>query len=393
MRHAFRAAVCAIGRSDPNPAVGAAVATYDGEIISTGYTHCAGGPHAEVNAINAAEKKVDGLDWQQVQLFVTLEPCSFTGRTGACTDLITRKRPGRVVIAAKDRFEKVNGRGIEILRKAGIRVDLYESGFVQEKFHSIDPFFYVQKHNRSQLILKWAQSSEGYLAPATGPSGQISSAFSHQVMHRLRALHPALMVTPGTVAADLPKLNVRSEKLSTAIQADENSYLKYMITEFDRAACHLSGVQPRRYIMLPALNRMGQKKAADYIAMQRNLAGDAEFIYSDKTWQPLLQQAGVENRQMRYDSSTLTYLLSLTAEAGHNRVFLEAGPHFAEKLTDNTEADILAVFVSERKQGWAGGRGFGASAEIAAGRTPPGYTELETLTLGADQLKLYSKSN
>ncbi|CAL2074714.1 bifunctional diaminohydroxyphosphoribosylaminopyrimidine deaminase/5-amino-6-(5-phosphoribosylamino)uracil reductase RibD [Tenacibaculum sp. 190524A02b] len=196
-----------IGTTRPNPSVGAVI-VYDNKIIGEGYTSAYGGPHAEVNAINSV-KNQDLL--KKSIIYVTLEPCSHHGKTPPCADLIREKKIPKVVIGCLDTNSLVAGKGIERLKKAGCNVVV---GVLEEEcFNQHKRFFTVQNKQRPYIILKWAESKDGFIAPETKDSRNpvwISNSYSQQLVHKFRAEEHAILVGTNTVLDDNPKLNVRS---------------------------------------------------------------------------------------------------------------------------------------------------------------------------------------
>ena len=192
----------------PNPMVGA-VLVCDDEIIGEGFHHRFGEPHAEPNAISSV-KKPDLL--KQSTLYVNLEPCSHYGQTPPCADLIVKSNIPRVVIGTLDPNPKVAGRGVEILRKAGIEVTV---GVLIEECRELNKrFFIFQEQKRPYVLLKWAQTQDGFIDrkrdDATEPPLQISNAITKQLTHRMRSENQAIMVGANTVLLDNPTLTVRN---------------------------------------------------------------------------------------------------------------------------------------------------------------------------------------
>lgn len=195
-----------LGTSRPNPMVGAVVVV-NNKIIGEGFTSPFGGPHAEVNAINSVKQK-DALE--KATLYVTLEPCSHYGKTPPCSDLILEKKIPRVVIGCMDDNPKVAGRGIEKLKASGCDVTV---GVLNEecKKHHRRFFTFVYK-KRPYIILKWAESSDGFIAPKEKKEKKpvwITNRYSRQLVHRWRAEEQAILVGTKTVLSDNPSLTVR----------------------------------------------------------------------------------------------------------------------------------------------------------------------------------------
>jgi diaminohydroxyphosphoribosylaminopyrimidine deaminase/5-amino-6-(5-phosphoribosylamino)uracil reductase len=201
MRRALDLAQKGLGRTSPNPIVGAVVVR-NGSILGEGYHAYAGGPHAEVVALEAAAGATAGAD-----LYVTLEPCCHQGRTPPCTDRIIAAGIRRVVTSVLDPNPLVSGRGVETLRAAGVLVEL---GLLSEESTILNEAF--MKFIKSRLpfvVLKAAVSLDGKIATQTGDSRWISGEQSRQRVHELRDQIDAVMVGLGTIRRDDPMLTTR----------------------------------------------------------------------------------------------------------------------------------------------------------------------------------------
>lgn len=196
-----------IGTTRPNPSVGAVVVC-NNKIIGEGFTSSYGKSHAEVNAINSVENK---SLLKEATIYVTLEPCSHHGKTPPCSDLIVHHKIPNVVIGCVDTNSLVAGKGIERLKNAGVNVTV---GVLEEEcLEHHRRFFTVQNNKRPYIILKWAETQNGLIAPETKNEQKpvwISNKFSQQLVHKWRAEEHAILVGTNTVIADNPKLNVRS---------------------------------------------------------------------------------------------------------------------------------------------------------------------------------------
>lgn len=195
----------------PNPMVGSVIVR-EGKIIGEGFHLKAGGPHAEVNAINSVSDKSKLKD---STLYVNLEPCSHFGKTPPCADLIIANSVPRVVIGTLDSSEKVSGKGIAKLKNAGVEV---LTGVLEKECRRLNRrFFTFHEKNRPYIILKWAQSADGFMDIVrsddheTGPNW-ITGKPERVLVHKWRACEQAILVGAGTVRADNPKLNVREWK-------------------------------------------------------------------------------------------------------------------------------------------------------------------------------------
>ena len=191
----------------PNPSVGAVIVC-NNKIIGEGFTAAYGGNHAEVNAINAV---VDKSLLSKSTLYVSLEPCSHFGKTPPCADLIIAHKIPKVVIGITDSNEKVKGKGIQKLKNAGIEVEL---GVLENQcYESNRRFFTFQNKKRPYIILKWAESFDGFIAPEDqeiGKSFAISNEISRQLVHKWRSEEQAILVGTTTVLKDNPKLDARN---------------------------------------------------------------------------------------------------------------------------------------------------------------------------------------
>jgi len=203
MRRALELARRGEGRVEPNPMVGAVIASASGgHVIAEGWHSAFGGPHAEVAALSVAGAAARGGT-----LAVTLEPCCHHGKTPPCTAAIIAAGIARVIIATSDPFPAVNGGGIDALRRAGIEV---RTGVCEQAAQRlIAPFRTLVEQRRPWLIAKWAMSLDGHVATASGESRWISSESSRAIVHELRGRMDGILCGIGTVLADDPLLTAR----------------------------------------------------------------------------------------------------------------------------------------------------------------------------------------
>lgn len=206
MQRALFLAKKGLAAAMPNPSVGAVIVHKD-TIIGEGFTSAFGGAHAEVNAINAVKNK-DLL--KQSTLFVTLEPCSHFGKTPPCADLIVNMQIPNVVIGCVDPFAEVAGKGIEKLINAGVNVLV---GVLEnECIKSNQRFFTFNTKKQPYIILKWAESVDGFIAPTNQNEQKpvwISNNYSRQLTHKWRSEEMAILVGTQTVLKDNPSLTTR----------------------------------------------------------------------------------------------------------------------------------------------------------------------------------------
>lgn len=201
MARALALAERGIGRTTPNPAVGACVVAGD-VVVGHGSTEPPGQRHAEIVALDAAGDQARGAT-----LYCTLEPCAHTGRTGPCVDRIIAAGVSRVVAAVEDPDPRVRGRGFQTLREAGIRVDVGVSAADATRLNL--PFFTVHQQGRPMVIAKVAMSRDECVAAAPGVRTALTSAPANQRAQRVRARVDAVAVGSGTLLADDPRLDVR----------------------------------------------------------------------------------------------------------------------------------------------------------------------------------------
>lgn len=190
----------------PNPMVGAVV-VHQGQIIGEGYHQFYGGPHAEVNAIadviTAGKEKYLAAS----TLYVSLEPCAHFGKTPPCADLIIEKKIPEVVIGCRDPFAAVNGKGMEKLKAAGINV---LPGVLEHECILLNKrFFCFHTQHRPYILLKWAQTNDGFIAHADFSKLSISNAYTNRMVHRWRSEEAAILVGTNTALYDDPALTVR----------------------------------------------------------------------------------------------------------------------------------------------------------------------------------------
>lgn len=191
--------------SRPNPMVGAVIVAQDGRIIGEGYHVRCGEGHAEVNAF-ASVKAEDEHLLPQSTIYVSLEPCAHYGKTPPCCDLIIKKGVRRVVVGCVDPFSEVQGRGIERMRAAGIEVTV---GVLEKECRWLNRrFFTFHEKKRPYIILKWAQTSDGFI-DNNGHAMAISTPFTKMLVHQLRAEEDAILVGRVTDEREHPRLDVR----------------------------------------------------------------------------------------------------------------------------------------------------------------------------------------
>lgn len=210
MRRALELARMGELGAHPNPMVGAVIVAPDGTIIGEGYHEHCGEGHAEVNAVRVA----GNADLASATMYVTLEPCSHWGKTPPCALLIIEKKIPRVVVGTVDPFAKVQGRGIAMLRDAGIDVAVIDDGELARECRALNRrFFTAHTLGRPYVALKWAQTADGFVDAVRTTADvaplQISTPETRIAMHRYRATFDAIAVGTRTLLLDRPRLDCR----------------------------------------------------------------------------------------------------------------------------------------------------------------------------------------
>lgn len=221
-----------LGTTYPNPMVGSVI-VYEGKIIGEGWHKKAGGPHAEVNAVNSVKDK---SLLSKATIYVSLEPCSHFGKTPPCSDLIIKSKIPNVVVGTVDPFSKVSGNGIKKLIEAGIHVTV---GILEDECNELNKrFFTFHQKKRPYIILKWAQSQDGFIAPLEKLEKKpvwITNTYSRQLVHKWRTEEQAILAGTQTVIDDNPKLNARDWQGNNPVRIilDQNNRIPKENAVFD----------------------------------------------------------------------------------------------------------------------------------------------------------------
>ncbi len=203
MHRAMELARLGFGSVSPNPMVGCVIVLED-KIIGEGFHQQHGGPHAEANAINSV---VDKKVLAECDVYVSLEPCAHFGKTPPCANLLAQHKVKKVYISNSDPNPLVAGKGIEILRNAGTKV---ETGILENEGFDLNKRFFTSiDKKRPYVILKWAETADGYIARNNFDSKWISNELSRKIVHKWRAEEDAILVGKNTARYDNPTLNVR----------------------------------------------------------------------------------------------------------------------------------------------------------------------------------------
>lgn len=222
------------GTTYPNPMVGSVI-VYNDQIIGEGWHKKAGEPHAEVNAVRSVKDK---SLLKKATIYVSLEPCSHFGKTPPCCDLIIANEIPNVVVGTVDPNEKVAGNGIKKLIAAGANVTV---GILEKECHELNKrFFTFHNKKRPYIILKWAESQDGFLAPEKQADQErkpiwITNAYSRQLVHKWRSEEQAILAGTQTVVDDNPKLNTRDWSGNSPVRVvlDQNNRISLDSFIFD----------------------------------------------------------------------------------------------------------------------------------------------------------------
>ncbi|MGB4397970.1 MAG: bifunctional diaminohydroxyphosphoribosylaminopyrimidine deaminase/5-amino-6-(5-phosphoribosylamino)uracil reductase RibD [Daejeonella sp.] len=236
MARCIELAMLGLGSVSPNPMVGAVIVC-DDRIIGEGFHMKFGEAHAEVNAIkNVFEAFADAESLlSRSTMYVSLEPCSHFGKTPPCADLIILHKISRVVIGCRDPFTAVNGKGVEKLKEAGIEVIM---GILENECIQLNKRFFTRtQKQRPYIILKWAQTSDGFFAPENKEQKWITSSPAKQLVHRWRSEEDGVLIGKNTAKIDNPQLNVREWKGRNPVRiiVDRNLELSKELNIFDQS--------------------------------------------------------------------------------------------------------------------------------------------------------------
>ncbi len=317
MAQALQLAALGLYSTDPNPRVGCVLA-HEQRVVGTGWHRQAGSPHAEVHALREAAERARGAT-----AYVTLEPCSHTGRTPPCADALIAAGVTRVVVAMQDPNPLVAGQGLARLRAAGIDVSC---GLLQDEAAALNPGFIKRMTVQRPLVrIKLAMSLDGRTAMASGESQWITGPQARDDVQRLRARSSAIVTGIGTVLADDPQLSVRNPGLAPA---------------------GLAVRQPLRVVLDRAGRLPGQ-------CALLKVEGPLWWVVDQQTdLQDRLIPAQVKLHRMdAYSDTFLPQLLADLAAAGCNELLVEAGPELAGAFIRARLCDELVVYMAPKLLG------------------------------------------
>jgi len=309
MKRCLALAQLGAGSVSPNPMVGAVI-VHRQQIIGEGYTSPYGGPHAEVNAIQSVFKKFGDKASHLLAnstLYVSLEPCAHFGKTPPCVNLIIENKIPQVVIACIDPFAKVNGEGINKLTNEGIEVLL---GVLDEEARWVNRRFFTKlEKSRPYVILKWAETQDGYFAPIDNQQFWISNRASKQLVHKWRGEEDAILVGTNTALIDNPTLTTR----------------------------FWNGKNPKRILI---------DKYLDVPESSLIFSDEAETIIFNEyksEWTPQKKWIALENFDLYLPQQILYQLYLMDVQS----LIIEGGAHTLQKFIDAQLWDEARVFVSK----------------------------------------------
>jgi diaminohydroxyphosphoribosylaminopyrimidine deaminase/5-amino-6-(5-phosphoribosylamino)uracil reductase len=337
MDRAFELAERGRGATSPNPIVGAVIVK-DGEIVGAGYHERYGGPHAEVNALAQAGSRASGAT-----LYVTLEPCSISGKTPPCTDAIVAAGIARTVVPVLDPNPRVSGRGVSILREAGVEVEL---GLMREQARTLNaPYFKYRSTGLPFTTLKLALSLDGRIAPPPGGPRWTSSAASRELVHTMRAKADCVMVGIGTVLADDPRLTVRRAETGGQVAGGGSPESEPR--------------QPARLVLDTQLRIPADSAIVTGARAVRTIVACCHSV--DSSRRAALENAGVTvwRSAARDGALDLAFVLRRAAGEGFISLLSEGGASVASSLLQGGLVDRVAFFVAPRLYGAGGTPAFG----------------------------------
>lgn len=324
-----------LGTTYPNPMVGSVI-VYNNEIIGEGWHRKSGEPHAEVNAINSVK---DNSLLAKATIYVSLEPCNHYGKTPPCCDLIIKHKIPNVVVGAIDPNSKVSGTGIKRLQENGANVTI---GVLEKECNELNKrFFTFHQKKLPYIILKWAESQDGFIAPLTKDKKEpvwISNEYSRQLVHKWRSEEQAILVGTKTVLDDNPKLDVRD-------WTGENP-IRIVLDKSDR-------INQSYYV------KDGQIKTI-IITEQENLTFSENCIYENAI----------------FDVKLTKTIADISYKYGIQSILIEGGKQTLQSFIDDNLWDEARVFIG--------------NSHLKSGIKAPSLNgNFQVKTIKDDQLKLF----
>lgn len=340
MKRCLQLAKNGLGTTYPNPLVGSVV-VHKGKIIGEGWHKKAGEPHAEVNAINSVKNK-ELL--AESTIYVNLEPCSHFGKTPPCANLIIEHKIPKVVIGCMDTFSEVAGKGIEKLTNAGCKVTL---NVLEAACLEINKrFFTFHNKKRPYIILKWAETADGFIAPLennTKTSFAISNQYSRQLVHKYRSEEQGILVGTNTVLNDNPNLDTRD----------------------------WFGNNPIRIV----LDRTGKISDDFHIKNKKN----PTIIFTEQENYINSENSIYEN--LTFDKNIIFNIMDVLHKKNIQSIIIEGGSQTLQHFITNNLWDEARIFISKK--------------ELTVGVKKPMFSKKWTTKhlIGDNQLKIYTNND
>jgi diaminohydroxyphosphoribosylaminopyrimidine deaminase / 5-amino-6-(5-phosphoribosylamino)uracil reductase len=316
------------GTTYPNPMVGSVI-VYNGEIIGEGWHRKTGEPHAEVNAIRSV-KDPSLLD--KATIYVSLEPCSHFGKTPPCCDLIIKNKIPNVVIGTVDTNIKVAGNGIKRLQEAGANVIV---GVLEKECYELNQrFFTFHEKKRPYIILKWAETQDGFIAPLQKEEQKpvwITNLNSRQLVHKWRTEEQAILVGTQTVIDDNPQLNARDWEGNNPIRVviDQNNRIPKTAHVFDN---QIKTIVFSNKKSIPSL----ENTILEVIDFQQNIAQQIADKLFQHQIQSVIIEGGAQTLQTFIDANlwdeARVFIGNCTFEKGVKAPILNITPLNKEKI-------------------------------------------------------------
>lgn len=340
MQRCLQLASNGLSAAMPNPSVGAVI-VHNNVIIGEGYTSAYGGNHAEVNAVHSVKDK---SLLKEATIYVSLEPCSHFGKTPPCSDLIITHKIPKVVIGTIDLFAKVAGRGIEKLQKAGCEVTL---GVLEaECVASNKRFFTFHQHKRPYVILKWAETQDGFIDKVRQENDPvqpnwITNMYSRQLVHKWRSEEQAILVGTNTAITDNPKLNTRNwyGKSPVRVVLDRSLRVPLSYSLFD---------QTIKTIVITAREKESQENLIfEAIDFSKNIAQQICDVLYKHELQSVIIEGGKQTLQTFIDANlwdeARVFKGNVLFQQGIEAPILQGNVHSTQTILDNS----LDIYIND----------------------------------------------
>jgi diaminohydroxyphosphoribosylaminopyrimidine deaminase/5-amino-6-(5-phosphoribosylamino)uracil reductase len=352
MRHALALAERAVGTTAPNPAVGCVIVSEDGRVVGRGWTQAGGRPHAEVVALAQAGEAARGAT-----AYVTLEPCAHHGQTPPCANALVHAGVARVVAAVEDPDPRVGGKGLAMLREAGIEV---ATGVLEKDAAELNAGFFLRvKEGRPLVTLKIAQSLDGKTSTVSGQSRWITGPDARRFGHLLRAKSDAILIGIETALADDPELT-----------------------------CRLPGLEDRSPVRVVLDTRLRLSEGSKVVRTARQTP---TLVFTVANGGGTLMASGVEVVKVARDPRGRPDIAAVVRELGRRgvtRLLVEGGAGVHAAFLDRGLADRIEVFRAPVVLGGSGGNAIDALSALDLDEASR-FVSVGRRTLGPDMLESF----